>query len=41
MPKKVEKIVKALKDKGMATSKAYAIAYASVKKRLKVNKKGQ
>lgn len=41
MPVKVEKIVKALKDKGMATSKAYAVAYGQVKNRLKVNKKSQ
>ena len=41
MPAKVEKIVKALKDKGMARSKAYAIAYSQVKNRLKVNKKAK
>jgi uncharacterized protein YoaH (UPF0181 family) len=40
MPKAVENIVKSLKRQGMATSKAYAIAYAQVKNRLKVRKKG-
>lgn len=32
MPKKVEKIVKALKKRGMAAGKAYAIANASYNK---------
>jgi len=37
MPKKV---VEALMRKGMSKAKAHAIAYAQVKNRLKVRKKG-
>jgi hypothetical protein len=37
MPKKVEKIVKALKDKGMSEQKAYAIANATYNK-MKIKK---
>jgi hypothetical protein len=37
MPKKVEKIVKALKEKGMPKQKAYAVAYSTFNK-MKIKK---
>lgn len=39
MPAGVEKIVKALKKKGMSEKRAYAIAWTAYKKKRKKNKK--
>lgn len=39
MPKKIEKMVKAMKKQGMSTDKAYAIATAQYKK-MQIRRKG-